>query len=86
MMKRLTVKSCAEATVPESEWPEALRRLAAFEDIYGELADSLTAIPAALEKLKEKKKKKTVRCRELFGQKLVNNQLKDLFERHGIAF
>ena len=60
-------------------------RLAAFEEAYNELTDSLVTIPAQLEKLKGQGKEKTVRYRELLGQKLMNGQIKALFERHGIV-
>jgi len=62
------------------------QRLAAFEAIYQELSNSITATPAELEKLKAAGKEKTVRYRELFGQKLMNNYIVALFERHGITF
>jgi len=61
-------------------------RLEAFEAIYEELSDSITTIPAELEKLKADGKEKTVRYKELFGQKLMNNYIVALFERHGIKF
>jgi len=85
-MKRLTIKNNAKFTVSESDLPEAFRRLAAFEDIYDELTSSMSTIPAELTKLKAAGKEKTIRYRELFGQKLVNNQIIALFERHGISF
>ena len=61
-------------------------RLAAFEGAYKELADSMITIPAELAKLKAAGKEKTVRYRELFGQKLMNSQIAALFERHGVSF
>ena len=61
-------------------------RLASYEGIYGELAASMVAIPDELEKLKADGKGKTVRYRELLGQKLLNQQIAALFERHGILF
>ena len=85
-MRRLTIKNGKEFAVPESGIPEAMSRLAAFEDIYEDLANSIAAIQAELGKLKAAGKEKTVRYKELFGQKLVNNRIMDLFERHGISF
>ena len=85
-MKRLTIKSDTDVTVPESDRPEAARRLAAFEDAYEKLANDLITIPAELAKLKAAGKEKTVRYRELFGQKLINSQIKCLFEEYGIPF
>ena len=70
----------------ELELSAALRRLAAFEAVYEELANSITAIPTELEKLKAAGKEKTVRYKELFAQKLTNNYMIALFERHGITF
>jgi len=64
----------------------AMRRLAAFEAVYEELADSITAIPSELGKLKAAGKEKTVRYKELFAQKLMNNYIIALFHRHGIMF
>jgi len=61
-------------------------RLEAFEAIYTELSDNITTIPTELEKLKAAGKEKTVRYKELFGQKLMNNYVVALFERHGIKF
>jgi len=75
-----------EITAPESGLPEILHRLASFEDVYDELASSMIMIPKELEKLKADGKEKTARYRELFGQKLINNQIRALFERHGIFF
>jgi len=60
-------------------------RLAKFETVYKEILDSMTSIPAELEKLKAAGKEKTVRYKELFGQKLMNNYVEALFERHGIV-
>jgi len=70
----------------ELELSAALRRLATFEAVYEELADSITAIPTELEKLKAAGKEKTVRYKELFAQKLTNNYIIALFERYGITF
>jgi len=65
---------------------DSTQRMAAFEAIYVELSNSITTIPAELEKLKADGKEKTVRYKELFGQKLMNNYIVALFERHGIKF
>ena len=66
--------------------PDDVQRLAAFESVYQELRDSRTTIPAEMEKLKAAGKEKTVRYRELLGQKLMNSQIVALFTRHGISF
>ena len=70
----------------ELELSAALRRLAAFEAVYQELADGIIVIPAEMEKLKAAGKEKTVRYKELFAQKLTNSYMIALFERHGITF
>ena len=84
-MKRFTGKNADGAvSVTEADLPDALRHLAAFEDALEELAMSQTEIPSELERLKAAGKEKTVRYKELFGQKLMNNHTLMLFERHGI--
>ena len=84
-MKRLTIKSDTCYTVPDSELFEAFQRLAAFEDVYDELVSSMVTIPQELGELKAAGKEKTVRYREMLGQKLLNNQIIAMFERHGIS-
>ena len=74
------------SSMSELELSEAMCRLAAFESIYAELADSITAIPSGLEQLRAAGKEKTVRYKELFGQKLMINHIIALFQRHGITF
>jgi len=64
----------------------AAQREAAFLSIFNEVAESRIAIPAELERLKAEGKEKTVRYRELFGQKLLNNHIAALFARHGLPF
>ena len=70
--------------ISDSTGQEKSQRLAAFEDAYQEVADSMTTIPVELEKLKAEGKEKTVRYKELFGQKLMNSQIAALYKRHGI--
>jgi hypothetical protein len=62
-----------------------LLRLAAFENLYREVTDNLTAIPAELEKLKAEGKEKTARYKELLGHKLINTHIAILFKRHKIS-
>ena len=83
-MTRFTIKSDDQHTVPEADLPLALRRLAALEDMLEELASDRTDIPAELAKLKVSSKEKTVRYKELLGQKLLLNEMIALLERHGI--
>jgi len=82
-MTRFTAKSDGH-TVPAADLPQALRRLAALEDMLEELAARQTGIPAELARLKAAGKEKTVRYRELLGQKLLLNEMAALLERHGI--
>ena len=84
-MERLTSKNGDEIIVAEADTQEALRRLAAFEDVYAELMESMAAIPPELENLKAGGKEKTVRYRELFGQKMMNHHIIALLKRHGIC-
>jgi len=63
-----------------------VQRFVAFERVYRELADSMVTLPVEMEKLKAEGKEKTVRYRELFGQKLMNNHIVALFEQQGILF
>jgi len=76
----------ADSKTPDTELHKALQRLASFENVYDEIAESMVAIPLELKKLKAAGKEKTVRYREMLGQKLMDNQIKALFERHGISF
>jgi len=69
-----------------SQVDQVMSRLAAFEAVYDEIADGLTSIPLELGRLRAKGKQKTVRYKELFSQKLMNDYLVSLFERHGIGF
>jgi hypothetical protein len=58
----------------------AINRLAAFENLYFDLIKQQNEITAELEKLKAEDKQKTVKYRELFGKKLVNQNLIFIFE------
>jgi len=84
-MKRMTSRIGDRVIVAESDIQEALRRLSVFVDVYEDLMKSVATIPMELENLKAAGKEKTVRYRELFGQKLMNNQFVALFKRHGIG-
>lgn len=59
-------------------------RLAAFEQLYADLREEQRKTIAALELLRAEKKEKTVRFRELLGQKLMQAQQLALFERYGL--
>ena len=85
-MKRITIKTEIGVTVPETEMHEAIARLAAYEDVYAVLAENAVMIPQEMEKLKAAGKEKSVRYREMLGQKLMETQFRALFQRHGITF
>lgn len=52
---------------------EAVEKLAHFENFYFDLLESQDKISSELEKLRSEGKEKSVRFRELLGQKLMNN-------------
>lgn len=52
---------------------EAVEKLARFENFYFDLLASQEKISSELEKLRIEGKEKSVRFRELLGQKLMNN-------------
>ena len=60
-------------------------RLAAFDAICQDLATRMTTIPAELAALRAAGQIKTVHYRELFAQKLLTDQMADLFRHHGVT-
>jgi len=80
---RLTTRT--DAGVVISDAAQAFDKLAAFEDVCDDLARQAETIPAELAQLRTQGKQKTVHYRELFAQKLMNEQVVDLFRRHGIS-
>jgi len=85
-MKRYTQRTDIGYTIPDHELQEAVSRLAAYEDIYDDVAGGICGLPSALEALRVDGKEKTVRYKELLGQKLLYNYIAALYERHGIMF
>jgi len=83
-MTRFTINCDGLYIVPEADLPRALRRLAALEDMLEELTARQIDIPAELAQPKAAGKEKTVRYRELLGQKLLLNEMVALLERHGV--
>lgn len=61
------------ARVHEGYTGEAVEKLARFENFYDELVASQEEISKELEMLRNEGKEKSVRFRELFGKKLMNN-------------
>ena len=63
---------------------DALARLAVYEDLLEALLAAQDAIPGDLEQLKAVGKEKSVRYKELLGEKLLNNHAVALFRNHGL--
>ena len=84
-MTRLTTRNGPDGVVTDADASRVLARLAAFEDLYDEVLAQDQAIPAELVQLRAAGKQKTVRYRELFAQKLLNDQIVAMFRRHSIA-
>lgn len=63
---------------------EAIERLARFENAHADLLAQQDSILSELERLRGEGKQKTVRFRELLGQKIINSALIELFEQHGV--
>ena len=85
-MPRITVKSEGAIVTKEHSASEIAERLALFEDAYDEIIAKRETIPLELARLKEEGKEKTVRYRELFGEKLMLGYVVSLFARHGIEY
>jgi hypothetical protein len=64
-----------DVSLPETVQNDAIKLLAAFEDVCTELAESHKTIPEELEKMRVAVKDKTVRYKEMFAHKLYNLQI-----------
>ena len=85
-MDRLTKRNEKGCPMVDSDArEEAIQRLARFEDAYENLMESQMQIPKELEKLRAAGKEKTVRYKEMLAQKLINNNIINFFEKHGIT-
>jgi len=62
----------------------AIERLAQFENAQAALLAQQDQITGELDRLRAEGKEKSVRFRELLGQKMINNTLVALLERHGL--
>ena len=82
-MERITVPG-PEGTyqIPEGQEEAAVRRLAAFENAVQRLTDRQQELAARLEGLKAAGKKKTAQFRELFGEKLMIQNLIQLWDTY----
>lgn len=63
---------------------DAIERLAVFEDVYLRLVEQQDEYEAELEKLRAGGKEKSVRFRELLGNKMMNGNTLKLFEIYGL--
>lgn len=63
---------------------EAITRLARFENFYTELLESQVKIPEEMEKLRGQGKTKSVRFRELMGEKMVKTNLISMIKTYGL--
>ena len=70
--------------VPDGLEGEAIQRLAGFENAYERLTLRLEEIRDRLEGLKGQGKQKTAQFRELFGEKLLHQNMLLLWESYGI--
>lgn len=62
--------------------PDALERLASFEDLVSGVEDELAGTQAVLEELKAEGKTKSVRFREKLGLKMFLSEVLNLLERY----
>ena len=63
---------------------EAIDKLARFENFYLDLLASQVAIPEEMEKLRQQGKTKSVRFRELMGEKMGKANLISLIKSYGL--
>lgn len=83
-MERYTVWENGQARVEQTCLPQALERLARFEDLFFGLEEEQRGISLQLEELRAQGKEKTVKFRELLAQKLANQTVKMTLERYKI--
>ena len=84
-MERYTRREQGKTVVDPGQLQQALDRLASFEDFACGLAEEQKRISLRLEQLRGERKEKTVQFRELLAQKLVNNSVILLLERHKLT-
>ncbi|OUN85849.1 hypothetical protein B5G06_01845 [Flavonifractor sp. An52] len=84
-MERITEKdSSGRWSIPSEQSEAAAARLAAFENAYERLIARQSEIAAKMEALKAQGKQKTAQFRELFGEKLMNQNTLALWETYGV--
>ena len=84
-MERITIRGPAGGyTIPARRGEGTVQRLAAFENAYERLTARQAEIPVKMEELKARGKQKSVQFRELFGEKLVNQNILTLWATYGV--
>jgi hypothetical protein len=83
-MERYTVKSNDTYMISSEHYNEAINKLGAFENVIEELLLKQEEISKELKALRSEEKTKSVRFRQLLGNKLTNSALVTIFERHGL--
>lgn len=84
-MERITVSGPDGGwTIPEGRQEEAARRLAAFENAAQRLACRHGELAGRMEQLKAEGRQKSAQFREAFGEKLMIQNLMQLWETYGV--
>lgn len=63
---------------------EAIAKLAILENILDDLTANQAELTEQLDRLREEDKTKTVRFKEMMGQKLMNNMMITHFKKYGL--
>lgn len=72
------------STLPNGIGGPAVQRLAQFEDLYDHIVAEQERITREMEALRLNGKEKSVKFRELFANKLLNNSMLTHFQAYGI--
>lgn len=84
-MERYTQHSRTGWQVPEGLEQAAAERLAHFEDAYEDIRSKQARLEEQMESLRAAGKQKSVRFRELLGEKLMLQQMVMILESHGLT-
>ena len=71
--------------VPGVTSPQAVEKLAAFEDLLDDLQAEQQALSQKLGELRAQGRESSARFRELLGKKLINSQVLGLFAARGLC-
>ena len=82
-MERQIIKK-ENGTYEIIDMEKAIENLVRFEELYEYIMNRETSIPEELAKLRNEGKEKTVRFRELMGQKLLNTSFISLLKEFDI--